>query len=123
MALEETTAALAPLPADAVEVCDPYSLVGPYWKKYSVACELAPTGAASVAVCSAMLEAVGAPTLGATVSVPILPPLANSVNQRLPFGPVAIPSGWLLLVGVAICVITPAVVILPISPGLLNSVK
>src|ERR1700742_3325197 len=117
------TAGVAPLPADAVEVCEPYSPLGPYWKKYSVACELAPTGAAKVALCSATFEEVGAPTLGATVSVPILPPLATSVNHRLPLGPVVIPSGWLLLVGVAVCVITPAVVILPISPGLLNSAK
>ena len=75
---------------------------------------MAPTGTESVAVCSAMFEAVAAPTLGATVSVPILPPLAISVNQRLPLGPVVIPRGWLLFVGVAVCVMTPAVVILPI---------
>ena len=42
----------------------------------------------------------------------LLPP--NSVNQRLPSGPAAMPAGSLLAVGTVNSVMTPAVVIRPI---------
>ena len=86
-------------------------------------CEFGPTFAFSTAEVSVTLDAVTASTLGASVMLAICPLLTCSVNQRLPSGPGAICTGWLLLVGVASSEMLPEGVIMPILPGLLSSVK
>ncbi len=123
LTFEETIAAEAPLPADAGDVCEPYSEVGPYWKKYSVGLRVRADRSCQGRCALGNVRGCRRAHARRDRQRSDLPSVAISVNQTFPFGPAVIPSGWLLLVGVAVCEITPAVVILPISPGLLNSVK
>src|SRR5215207_8965169 len=81
--------ALSPLPAAASGVWAPSAIVGPYWKKYAVACLFGSTRPASRALENVMLDAAPVVTVGLAASAdagaasPIMAALSTSAPNHL----------------------------------------